>query len=685
MALECFRHCFLRLSFWTVESRELLDYENLIFLFFCSAMVLGMCAAPLLKRLLCTPGSPWGAVSSGAVGGTGLASSGTDPVVYESSMGPSDAGSGTDASDHTDPVASATLFRILVFLAIPLTVVGYFSKGPFALALDFITVIMVSGAMSLCLDKVVLFIRVGETGRFIGICFAVMATLGNILFFLPFYEVPTQVSLVVVCAVLLIALLAFPQTGKDREAVSDPVEDDWILEPFPQKEWIQKAIIVVGLYAIIAGMLDNLYFFDDAFSLIPNFLFYILLYSSIIDLLAGYLFDKGKWFAVILGAFLCICLGQSMSFFSSNALLIFPYTVLSTAGSITLEVFLVSLPLIYYKKRRQGWIFAGLGYVFMYGGFLITSIFFEAVPMLYTLPTLGVLLLISLLAVVFIFILRLEFVVFRTETVLDAFTSGKDRSVQMGYLTEQERKILNRLLEAGEVLTAAEKPHGSNAPETATGVEAAGIMPDAQTTETEVPDAAAPEAAEAAVVNADAGGDVSVPDDTATGVAGTDGSGGSGRSGRSDGHDGMNAVVVDHEDPKPGDSDKGEPGKLFSSMEQEIAPLLCQGYTQFEIARHLHIDVAIVKERIHDIRDKIVDQTTGANERMLSVMSEKYRLTTRERQMLYGIYNGKSNVEIAAELFVSEATIKFHIRNLLKKLSVENRYQVAELLRAQGH
>ena len=670
MALECFRHCFLRLSFWTVESRELLDYENLIFLFFCSAMILGMCVAPLLKRLLCKNENSQGAKSS----------------------------------------RSATaLFRFFLLLAIPLTVVGYFSKGPFALALDFITVIMVSGAMSLCLDQVVLFVRVGETGRFIGICFAVMATLGNILFFLPFYEVSTHVSLVIVCVVLLIALLAFPRVGNDQETVSNPVEDDWILEPFPQKDWIQKAIIVVGLYAIIAGMLDNLYFFDDAFSMIPNFLFYILLYSSIIDLLAGYLFDKGKWFAVILGAFLCICLGQSMSFFSSNALLIFPYTVLSTAGSITLEVFLVSLPLIYCKKRRQGWIFPGLGNIFMYGGFLITSIFFEAVPMIFALPTLGILLIVSLLAVVFIFILRLELVVYRTETVLDAFTSGKNRTAaQVDYLTEQERKILNRLLELEDEKVSAEsagiaesagfegfagsaggdetepgvehevresyESYGAYESKPTTGANAADIASDLQMPGTgasdtqmqgeDMPEAdAEPGVTGSDIVTTEMDGDVSVsvgasdivasglgtgvPNDTTTGVTGA--------------------------------------GKLFSSVEQEIAPLLCQGYTQFEIARHLHIDVAIVKERIHDIRDKIVDQTTGANERMLSVMSEKYGLTTRERQMLYGIYNGKSNVEIAAELFVSEATIKFHVRNLLKKLSVENRYQVAELLRTQGH
>jgi DNA-binding NarL/FixJ family response regulator len=37
-----------------------------------------------------------------------------------------------------------------------------------------------------------------------------------------------------------------------------------------------------------------------------------------------------------------------------------------------------------------------------------------------------------------------------------------------------------------------------------------------------------------------------------------------------------------------------------------------------------------------------------------------------------------SNPEIAADLFLSEETVKIHVRNLMKKLPVESRAEVAE-------
>jgi DNA-binding NarL/FixJ family response regulator len=52
-------------------------------------------------------------------------------------------------------------------------------------------------------------------------------------------------------------------------------------------------------------------------------------------------------------------------------------------------------------------------------------------------------------------------------------------------------------------------------------------------------------------------------------------------------------------------------------------------------------------------------------------------LTPRESDVLEQIVKGKSNKEIAAELEVSEATVKTHINNLLGKLGVTDRTQAA--------
>jgi DNA-binding NarL/FixJ family response regulator len=53
------------------------------------------------------------------------------------------------------------------------------------------------------------------------------------------------------------------------------------------------------------------------------------------------------------------------------------------------------------------------------------------------------------------------------------------------------------------------------------------------------------------------------------------------------------------------------------------------------------------------------------------------RLTAREREVLAGLGRGLSNRQLAAELFVSEKTIKTHVSSLLAKLRVADRTQAA--------
>ncbi|HDR1027531.1 TPA: response regulator [Pasteurella multocida] len=50
-----------------------------------------------------------------------------------------------------------------------------------------------------------------------------------------------------------------------------------------------------------------------------------------------------------------------------------------------------------------------------------------------------------------------------------------------------------------------------------------------------------------------------------------------------------------------------------------------------------------------------------------------YSLTDREMDVLRLIATGLSNKQIAGQLFISEETVKVHIRNLLRKLNVHSR------------
>lgn len=52
-------------------------------------------------------------------------------------------------------------------------------------------------------------------------------------------------------------------------------------------------------------------------------------------------------------------------------------------------------------------------------------------------------------------------------------------------------------------------------------------------------------------------------------------------------------------------------------------------------------------------------------------------LTDRENEVLKFVVMGKSNTEIAQELFISVHTAKAHVCSILQKLSVEDRVQAA--------
>jgi DNA-binding NarL/FixJ family response regulator len=80
--------------------------------------------------------------------------------------------------------------------------------------------------------------------------------------------------------------------------------------------------------------------------------------------------------------------------------------------------------------------------------------------------------------------------------------------------------------------------------------------------------------------------------------------------------------------------------------------------------------------------EHVADDGLGARRTRAGELLE--RLTDREREVAVAIGQGKSNAEIAGELYMSVATVKAHVSRLLQKLELDNRVQIALLAHDAG-
>jgi DNA-binding NarL/FixJ family response regulator len=75
---------------------------------------------------------------------------------------------------------------------------------------------------------------------------------------------------------------------------------------------------------------------------------------------------------------------------------------------------------------------------------------------------------------------------------------------------------------------------------------------------------------------------------------------------------------------------------------------------------------------------------SAVNDRHAAATTRLASLTDRERDVAVAIAAGGSNADIAAQLYLSEATVKAYVSRLLTKLDAANRVQIAILVHDAG-
>jgi len=118
----------------------------------------------------------------------------------------------------------------------------------------------------------------------------------------------------------------------------------------------------------------------------------------------------------------------------------------------------------------------------------------------------------------------------------------------------------------------------------------------------------------------------------------------------------------------------GEPIGMFIRIKLEANNMLLLFTISFFFA------ITIVLFTIMFIKNYSIQTAKGdSNVDFHSLFIAKYELSPREIQIFEEILDRKQNKEIAVDLYISEATVKFHVKNLLAKTNCKNRNELITL------
>ena len=94
-------------------------------------------------------------------------------------------------------------------------------------------------------------------------------------------------------------------------------------------------------------------------------------------------------------------------------------------------------------------------------------------------------------------------------------------------------------------------------------------------------------------------------------------------------------------------------------------------------ALHYSLELVLLGEQIFPTLQSLLKPRTPSGGDLPMMTSRQVTLSTRERQILACLVDGQPNKTIARNLNMAEATVKVHLKALLRKIDAQNRTQAA--------
>jgi DNA-binding NarL/FixJ family response regulator len=128
----------------------------------------------------------------------------------------------------------------------------------------------------------------------------------------------------------------------------------------------------------------------------------------------------------------------------------------------------------------------------------------------------------------------------------------------------------------------------------------------------------------------------------------------------------------------------GEDEYVYDAMKSGASGFLLKDIRPEQLAEAVRVAAAGDALLAPAITRRLIEEFVRRPPPGSGLPTELSQLTERELEVLKLIARGLSNAEIAAELYLSEATVKTHITHVLTKLNLRDRVQAVVLAYESG-